>query len=258
MSLPNRPSPQGKKVSLFVTCMIDMMYPGTGLSVVQILEHIGVEVDFPMAQTCCGQPAFNSGYRNEARTVAKQFLKAFADSEVIVAPSGSCVAMVRHDYPTLFADEPELLAQAERIAAITWEFSEYLVDGLGIDNLNLRLPESETYAFHDACHGLRGLGLKDQARRLLGNVENAEIVDLAESDVCCGFGGLFSVKMSAVSNAILTEKMNNIEQSQANTIVTGDVSCLTHINGGLARHDKSKRVRHLADILAEGLPENGD
>ena len=258
MSLPTRPSPQGKKASLFVTCMIDMIYPNTGLSVVQILEHIGIEVDFPMAQTCCGQPAFNSGYQDEARQVAKQFLRAFADAEVIVTPSGSCAAMVRHEYPALFADEPGFLAQAERMASITWEFSEFLVDGLQMDDLNLAFPRVQKFAFHDACHGLRILGLQEQGRRLLGSVENAEIVDLTESDVCCGFGGLFSIKMSAVSNAMLEQKMSNIEQSPANTIVTGDASCLMHMNGGLSRQKKSKRVRHLADVLAEGLPQDAD
>lgn len=257
MSLPERPSPKGKKVSLFVTCIIDMLYPHTGMSVVDILEHIGVEVEFPMAQTCCGQPGFNSGYRDEARQVARQFLRAFADAEVIITPSGSCAAMVRHEYPTLFEDEPEWKAQAQRIASVTWEFSEYLVDGLGIEDLKLTLPTPQTFAIHDACHGLRILGLKDQARTLLNHVDNAEVIDLAESDVCCGFGGLFSIKMAAISNAMLQNKMAAIEDNPGDAIVTGDASCLTHMNGGLQKHNKSKRVRHLADVLVEGLPRHG-
>lgn len=253
MSLPERESPTGKPVSLFVTCMVDMIYPQTGMSVVEILEHLGIQVDFPMAQTCCGQPGFNAGYRNEARQVAEQFLKAFQDAQVIVTPSGSCAAMVRHEYPHLFDDDPQLQAAAQRMASITWEFTEFLVDGLGITDLHARLPEPRTFAFHDACHGMRILGLGDAARTLLGNVENATITELPEADVCCGFGGLFSVKMADVSGAMLQRKMENIDQSAADTILTGDVSCMTHMNGGLSRQDAPKRVRHVADVLAEGV-----
>lgn len=248
-----RPSPKGKKVSLFVTCIIDMIYPQTGFSVVDILEHLGVEVDFPEAQTCCGQPAYNSGYRKEAASVAKQFLKAFQDSEVIVTPSGSCAAMVRHEYPILFADDPIWRSQAERAASITWELTEFLVDGLGIENLHARLPTPQTFAFHDSCHGLRLLGLGKAARTLLQHVENATITDLPEHDMCCGFGGLFAVKMADISGAMLERKIGNIERCDAETIVTGDSSCLTQMNGGLSRQRSQKRVRHIADILAEGL-----
>lgn len=251
-----RPAPKDKPVSLFVTCIVDMIYPDTGMSVVKILEHLGIVVDFPMAQTCCGQPAFNSGYRTEARAVARQFLKAFSDAEVIVTPSGSCCAMIRHEYPALFRDDPSLLAQAERLASITWEFTEYLVDGLGITDLKAQLPAPETFAFHDACHGLRMLGLGEQGRALMGTVVNATIQPLNECDVCCGFGGLFSVKMPDVSNAMLQTKLEHIEASTAQTIITGDASCLTQMNGGLSRRQSNKRVRHIADILADGLQES--
>lgn len=250
-----RPSPKDKRVSLFVTCIVDMIYPDTGMSVVKILEHLGIDVDFPMGQTCCGQPAFNSGYRTEAKNVAKQFLKTFADAEVIVVPSGSCSAMIRHEYPTLFADDPEWQAKAEHAASITWEFTEFLVDGLGITDLNVNLPQQETFAFHDGCHGLRLLGLQNQARILLQNTSNAEITDLNECDVCCGFGGLFAVKMPNVSNAMLQTKIENIEASDAKTIVTGDASCLTQMNGGLSRKQSGKQVRHIADVLASGLED---
>jgi L-lactate dehydrogenase complex protein LldE len=254
-SMLNRASPKNKPISLFVTCIVDVIYPDTGMSVVKILEHLGIEVDFPMAQTCCGQPAFNSGYRSEAKTVAKQFLMAFANAEVIVTPSGSCAAMIRHEYPTLFTNEPEWQSKAEHVASITWEFSEYLVEGLGITDLNLALPNPEKFVFHDGCHGLRLLGLRDSARTLLQNTENAEVSDLNECDVCCGFGGLFAVKMPNVSNAMLQTKIENIETSEAQTIVTGDASCLTQMNGGLSRTQSKKRVRHIADVLAEALPE---
>ncbi len=255
MSLPERPDPKGKRVSLFVTCIVDMIYPQTGLSVVEILEHLGVEVDFPMSQTCCGQPAFNAGHRAESATVAQQFLRAFSESEVIVIPSGSCAAMVRHEYTTLFADDPDWLPWAKRIASRTWEFTEFIVDGLGITDLKLSLPQSQTFAFHDACHGMRQLGLGQAARTLVGNMGNATVSDLRENDVCCGFGGLFSVKMPAISNAMLTHKVENINASAAETIITGDVSCLTQMNGGLSRQRSGKRVRHVADVLADGLKQ---
>lgn len=253
MSTPKRESPVGKRVSLFVTCMVDMIYPQTGMAVVEVLEHLGVDVDFPMAQTCCGQPGFNAGHRSEARQVAEQFLRAFKDAEVIVTPSGSCAAMVRHEYPELFADHPEKRALAERLAANTWEFSEFIVHGLGITDLHARLPEPQSFAIHDACHGLRILGLGDAARILVANVENATLTELPEADVCCGFGGLFSVKMADVSGAMLGRKMENIELADAGTILTGDVSCMTHMNGGLSRQNANKRVRHVADVLAEGV-----
>ena len=254
MALPPRESPKGKVVSLFVTCIVDMVYPGTGMSVVDILEHVGARVVFPPAQTCCGQPAFNSGYRDEARTVARHFFKAFQAAEVIVTPSGSCATMLRHEYPSLFAPEDgELYEQAQRIAGITWEFSEYLVEGLGLVNLDLALPAPESFAMHDACHGLRGLGLGDAARDLLAQLGNAELCELNECEVCCGFGGLFSIKMPALSNAMLRNKIDNINASPAETIVTGDASCMTQMNGGLSRSKSGKRVQHLADVLAKGL-----
>lgn len=252
-ALPERESPVGKRVSLFVTCMVDMIYPQTGMSVVEVLEHLGVEVDFPQGQTCCGQPGFNAGYHDEAREVAKQFLRAFHESEVIVAPSGSCTAMVRHEYPALFEDDPKWHPHAVAAAAKTWEITEFIVEGLGVTDLNAALPEKRSYAIHDACHGLRLLGLGESARTLLTNVENAELEELPEHDKCCGFGGLFSVKMPGVSAAMLQKKMDNINASDAQTILTGDVSCMTHMNGGLSRQNAPKRVQHIVDVLAEGV-----
>lgn len=248
-----RDSPKGKRVSLFVTCMVNMLHPQTGMSVVDVLAHLGIPVDFPLGQTCCSQPAFNAGYRREARQVAIQFIKAFRDAELIVTPSGSCAAMIRHEYPRLFAGDPRRLAEAERLAGITWEFTEFIVDGLGITDLQARLPRPETFAFHDACHGLRLLGLKQAGRTLLGNVANATIIEWDNSETCCGFGGLFSVKMADVSGAMLQKKLDHIEQSGADVIVTGDVSCLTHMNGGLAKQGKTTRVQHVADVLARGI-----
>jgi L-lactate dehydrogenase complex protein LldE len=247
-----RPSPLHKPVSLFVTCIVDMIYPQTGVSVVEILEHVGVEVRFPMAQTCCGQMGFNSGFQGDARAVAKHFLDVFADAEVIVTPSGSCASMVQHYYPELFKDEPEWYDRATWAGSITWEFTEYLVDGLGVTDLGLKMPPTKV-AFHDACHGLRLMGLKGQARQLAENVEGVTVTDLTGADQCCGFGGLFAVKMPEISGSMLKDKVANINASESDVVLTGDASCLTQMNGGLSRHQSSKRVQHIADFLASGL-----
>ncbi|MBX3064811.1 MAG: (Fe-S)-binding protein [Anaerolineae bacterium] len=245
-----RPDPKNKPVSLFVTCIVDMIYPNTGMATVELLERLGVQVDFPMGQTCCGQMGFNAGYRDEARNVAKQFLKAFKDSEVIVSPSGSCTSMVRHFYPQLFADDAALKAEMERIVSITWELGEYLVDGLGVTDVGTTLKKPTKVSIHDACHGLRMSNLKDQPRLLLSNVKNLEVVELSGADQCCGFGGLFAVKMPDVSGAMLKDKVQNIESVEADLIVTGDASCLTQMNGGLSRSKSKKRVVHFAEVLA--------
>ena len=249
----NRESPKGKRASLFATCMVDMLSPFTGMSVVEVLEYLNISIDFPHGQTCCGQPAFNAGYHHEARQVARQFLKTFKSSELIVTPSGSCAAMIRIEYPILFADDPILLAEAKRIASITWEFTEYIVDGLGITNLQGRLPEPKQITFHDSCHGLRLLGLNKAIRILVGNLENSTIIDWDHSETCCGFGGLFSVKMPDVNGAMLQRKLEAIAQSGADIIVTSDISCLTNMNSGLEKQGKQPVVRHIADVLAEGI-----
>ena len=247
-----RPSPKYKPVSLFVTCIVDMIYPGTGVSVVEILEHLGVEVRFPLNQTCCGQPAFNSGFRDDAKTVAKQFLTAFAGAEVIVTPSGSCGSMVRHYYPELFADDPEWRDRANWAALITWEFTEFVVDGLGITDLGAKLSPTKV-AFHNACHGYRLMGLGTQAQALAGKIDGVSVTELKGWDQCCGFGGTFAVKMPEISGAMLNDKVKNINAADADVIVTGDASCLMQMNGGLTRQASPKRVMHIADLLAKGL-----
>lgn len=252
MSDELRPSPLYKPVSLFVTCIIDMIYPHTGVSVVEILEHLGIEVRFPMEQTCCGQPGFNAGFWKDARAVARQFLTAFADAEVIVTPSGSCASMVRHYYPELFKEDPDWRDRATWAASITWEFTEYLVDGLGITDLGAKLPPTKI-AFHDSCHGLRLMHLHDQARELARNIDGVIISEMQGADQCCGFGGLFSVKMPDISGAMLKDKLANIAASDADVIITADSSCLTQISGGLSRNGQNRRVHHIADLLAHGL-----
>ena len=256
-----RPSPRYKPVSLFVTCILDMIYPQTGVSVVKILDHLGIEVHFPLNHTCCGQPAFNSGFHADAKQVAIQFLKAFEGAQVIVCPSGSCASMVRHYYPELFKDDPVWYDKALWASEITWEFTEYLVDGLGVTDLGLSMPPKKV-AFHHACHGYRLLGLGTQAQTLAEGIEGVTVTDLPGADQCCGFGGTFSVKMPEISSAMLNDKVRNINSTDADAIVTGDASCLTQMNGGLSRSNSPHRVIHIADLLAEGLehnaPESGD
>lgn len=255
MILTVREAPQGKPVSLFVTCMVDTLYPEVGISTVKILEHVGLEVDFPQRQTCCGQPGFNGGYWAEARRVADKWLAAFHDAEVIVAPSGSCVAMVRHEYQRLYADEPQKLRKAEKLAGVTWELTEFLVDGLGIRDLGARLPKPQTFAFHDSCHGLRQLKLGQQARTLVRNIEKASVIEMEGHEECCGFGGLFSIKMPDVSEAMLGRKMAHVKACPAQ-VLSLDVSCMANINGGLSKNGANQRVRHVAEIIAEALPDH--
>ncbi len=252
-----RPSVQNKRVSLFVTCIVDMIYPEIGLSTVEILERLGIPVDFPEDQTCCGQLGFNAGYRDDAKAVARHFLTAFKDAEVIVAPSGSCVTMVRHFYPELFKDDSQWYDRAMWAASITWELTEFLVDGLGITDVGAALNRPARFAMHDACHGLRGLGLKEQPRSLLANVKQADVVELSGADQCCGFGGLFAIKMPDVSGAMLNDKVKAIMASEADTIVLCDASCMTQINGGLSRQGCPKRAVHIADVLSGRINGHG-
>lgn len=246
----DRGDPKGKKVSLFVTCIVDMIYPDTGMAMADLFERLGLTVDFPQGQTCCGQMGFNAGYRNEAKSVAKHFIEVFEDSEVIVAPSGSCVSMVRHFYPELFADDPVWHDRMQGIITKTWELTEFLVDGLGITDVGTTLGQPVKVAIHDACHGLRMMGLQKQPRALLQHVGNLELCDLAGADQCCGFGGLFAIKMPEISGAMLNDKMSAIDGSAADLIVTCDASCLTQMNGGLSRKQSTKRVVHIAEVLA--------
>lgn len=250
----HRPSPRHKPVALFVTCMVDMIYPDVGKATVRLLDHLGVPVSFPTGQTCCGQPAFNGGFHDSARPVARQFLRAFRTAEVIAVPSGSCASMIRHYYPQLFADDATLYPLAVQIASRTWELSEYLVDGLGIDDFGIERPAVRV-GFHDACHGLRLSGLHEQARRLVANVGGVQVVDLPNADACCGFGGLFSVKMPAISAAMLKDKLEGI--ADIDLLLTGDCGCIAQIDGGLRRisADDPRRVpvQHIAEFIADGL-----
>lgn len=239
-----------KTVQLFVTCLVDNFFPDVGFAVVKILEELGLQVEFPQAQTCCGQPAFNGGFWDDARAMARYTLDVLTQSDApIVIPSGSCADMIIHHYPELLAGDAVYAAKAKDVAGRTYEFSQFLVDILGVTDLHACAGGCLTY--HASCHGLRGMGLREQPRQLLNHVEGVEFKELPESEACCGFGGLFAVKMGDISGAILQRKLDNIEATGADTVVGGDVSCLMHIAGGLRRRGSKVRVKHLAEVLAE-------
>lgn len=236
------------KVNLFITCLVDQLCPEVGVATVEVLEKAGCEVTFDERQTCCGQPAFNTGYRKEARKFAEKFIEIFesSDADAIVSPSGSCVAMVKH-FHELFPKDKKWRDRAEKIAEKTHELSSFLVNVLQKENFGAKLSGKITW--HDACHALRDLGLKNEPRKLLQNVENAAFVELNGSDECCGFGGTFSVKYPEISNAILDKKIENIEASGADFVVACDSSCLMQIGGKLSRNGSKIKPKHIAEIL---------
>ena len=238
------------RVNLLVTCLVDRFFPDTGMAVVEVLERLGLQVECPDAQTCCGQPAFNAGYLEEARALARHTIDLLSTTDgPIVVPSGSCGDMVIHQYEALFRDDPVYLARTHAVASRTFELTQFLVDVMGVSEVGAAVRSTLTY--HACCHGLRGLNVREQPLALLSSISGAEICPLAESDVCCGFGGLFSVKMADVSSAMLDRKLDRIEESGADTVVVTDVSCGMHMAGGLRRRGSPIRVRHLADVIAE-------
>ena len=237
------------KVSLFVTCLVDQFFPEVGMSVVSILRKLGVEVDFPAEQTCCGQPAFNSGFSVEARELAKRFIEIFEKSEYIVAPSGSCSSMVRVFYPELFANEPDWHKRAESLASRTYEFTEFLVDVLKVEDVGAAYHGS--IALHQSCHLLRELNVRSEPQCLLRGVKGIELVELERSEVCCGFGGLFSIKYPHISGSVLQDKIDSIEKSGADVVVASDAGCLMHIAGGLSRQGSAATTMHIAELLAK-------
>jgi L-lactate dehydrogenase complex protein LldE len=235
-------------VQLFVTCIVDTLYPETGEAVVRVLERAGARVRFPSGQTCCGQPAFNAGLRPQARQMAENTIQVFeAAPGPVVMPSGSCCGMVRHGYPELFADDPDWLPRARALAGRTYEFTEFLVDFLGVTDLGARFPGDLTY--HPSCHLLRDLGVSDQPRRLLQSVREANIVDLPHAEECCGFGGLFSIEHPQISAAMASRKVENIRASGASLVVACDAGCISNINGSLHRLGHSQRALHIAEVL---------
>ncbi len=243
------------KASLFITCLGDQLFPEVGLSVVRVLRHLGCEVDFPEAQVCCGQPAFNSGYRDEARVVARALLDAFEASEYVVSPSGSCTAMIHHYYEELFQGDPQRLAQARQFRQKTYEFSQFLRRMLGVTRLTARFPESVTY--HASCHGSRLLGARDEPLELLNLVRGIELRPLERCEDCCGFGGTFSVKLSDLSAAMADEKVSHVVETGARYLVGTDMGCLMNIAGRVQRRHIAVEVLHLAQLLERALA-NGE
>ncbi|MGP4112682.1 (Fe-S)-binding protein [Streptomyces sp. 4N509B] len=242
------------RVALFVTCVNDTLYPRTGQAVVTLLERLGVRVEFPMGQSCCGQPQFNTGYRREAEPLLRRFARAFDGYDHIVTPSGSCAAMVRDNYPRIgrrAAAEGrggELAEAAASVVPRTVELSEFLVDVLGVVDVGAYYPHSVTY--HPTCHGLRMLRLADRPRRLLEHVRGLELIELPGAEECCGFGGTFAVKNAAVSAAMGADKARHVTETGAEAVCTVDNSCQMHIGGTLARAGSTVRPVHLAEILA--------
>jgi L-lactate dehydrogenase complex protein LldE len=234
------------KVSLFVTCLADQWFPEVGASTVRVLRRLGCEVDFPAAQTCCGQPCFNGGFTAEARAIARHMLDVFKESEHVVAPSGSCVAMVKH-FPELFSDDAELERRARELATKTWELAQFLVHVLGRDDVGARFPHRAT--FHPSCHASRLLGARDEPLRLLAHVQGLELVPLERAEDCCGFGGLFSVKLPDVSGAMVAEKCGRVVATNAEYVIGGDMGCLVNIAGALSRRGSKVEAIHLAQVL---------
>jgi L-lactate dehydrogenase complex protein LldE len=235
-------------IALFIPCLVDAVYPEVGEAMVAVLARLGLPVTYPPDQTCCGQPAFNAGYLPEARVAAKRFIKIFESADVIVCPSGSCTAMVRRHYPALLKADENWSRRARRVGEKIFEFSEYLVDVLGKEDLGARYAGTVTY--HDSCHLLRSLGIHDQPRRLISRVAGARFVELHDSDRCCGFGGAFSVTYPEISTALVAEKVANILASGADTVIGADMGCLMNIEGRLSRMGSSVRVMHIAQLLS--------
>jgi L-lactate dehydrogenase complex protein LldE len=236
------------RVSLFIPCFVDQLSPQVGLDVVRVLRRIGYEVDFPEAQTCCGQPAFNTGYWDEARPLAEKFVRVFSGAEIVVCPSGSCTTMVRAFYPELLAGN-RLHDEAVKLGQRVYEFAEFLVKVAKINDVGASFPHKVTY--HDSCHGLRELHLKQEGRELLKHVRGLELVEMPYSEDCCGFGGTFATKYPMISAAMGDTKAGNIEKSGAEYVTAGDGSCLMHIEGILRRKNSTARTIHLASILAQ-------
>ena len=234
-------------VALFITCLGDVFYPEVGEATVRVLRRLGVQVDFPPAQTCCGQPAFNAGFRAQARAVAQHQLEVLAPYDHVVVPSGSCTAMFRVFYPELFAGDPELEAQASALAARTYEFSEFLVRVLGVDEVGA--VYAGKVAYHASCHLLRELGVAEPPHRLLQAVRGIRVTPMDLEAQCCGFGGTFAVKYPDISDAMLKKKIESLKRAGADTLVSCDAGCLMHIAGRLHRQGDAIRVMHLAELL---------
>jgi L-lactate dehydrogenase complex protein LldE len=239
--------PQPVHVGLFVTCLVDLFRPSVGFAAIKLLEDAGCAVDVP-SQTCCGQPAFNSGDRQTAKQIAERVIAAFAPCDYVVVPSGSCAGMIARHFPELFSNDPNMAQKANALADKTHELVSFLTDVLGIDTVSARFPGAVTY--HDSCSGLRELGIRTQPRKLLASIEGLTLVEMKDSDVCCGFGGTFAIKYGEISNAIVLQKAEHVVASGAPTLLAGDLGCLMNMAGRLSRSGQTVAVRHIAEVLA--------
>ena len=236
------------KVGLFVTCLVDLFRPSVGFAAVKLLERAGCRVAVPRLQTCCGQPAYNSGDRADSRAIARQVIAAFDGYDYLVAPSGSCAGMIRGHYPGLFDDEPEMARRAHMLAGRTYELVSFLRDLCGIETVDARYDGTVTY--HDSCSGLRELSIRDQPRVLLKSVSGLTLIELPGEETCCGFGGVFCVKYPDISNRMVDDKAAAIEGAGADMLLAGDMGCLLNMAGKLKRRGASVQVRHVAEVLA--------
>ena len=235
------------RADLFVTCIIDQLFPDVGVSAVRVLRRLGAEVGFPEGQTCCGQAVYNSGYTREARELATKTLHEFRNSEYVVVPSGSCSAMMRVFYLDLFEDDPAMLARAEAFAAKVYEFSEFLTKVLEVDDPGV--VGSGSAVFHPGCHLMREMEVREPPQALLRAVPGLEIRELRNAETCCGFGGSFSVKLPHISEGMLADKVASVRESGADSLVSCDMSCLMHIGGALRRQAPEIQIRHIAQVL---------
>ncbi|OZU88047.1 Fe-S oxidoreductase [Virgibacillus indicus] len=234
------------KVSFFITCMCDIVTPEVGKHAVEVLERLGCEVDFPAAQTCCGQPAFNSGYLEDSKESMKQMIRAFKDSEYVVGPSGSCVGMLR-EYPKIFKDDPQWERPAKELASKSFELTQFIVDVLGIEDVAAEFNGRVTY--HPSCHMTRILGVKEAPLKLLKNVKGIDLIELPIKEDCCGFGGTFAVKNSVISGEMAKEKSQHVSETRAEYLIGGDMACLLNIGGMMQREGKYVQIKHIAEIL---------
>jgi L-lactate dehydrogenase complex protein LldE len=241
------------RVALFVTCLVDLIRPSVGFAAVKLLEAAGCSVEVPTNQTCCGQPAYNSGDRRTAQALARQTIEACDACDYVVAPSGSCAGMLKAHYPELLADDPAWRDRAVAFGGKVHELMSFLVDVQGLTGVRQTLTARATY--HDSCSGLRELGIKDQPRKLLASVEGLEVVEMADCEVCCGFGGTFSVKYGDISNAMVEKKCANITETDADLVLAGDLGCLLNMAGKLKRDGAREKARHVAEVLAGELSD---
>lgn len=236
------------RVAIFVTCIVDQVFPRVGLAMADVLERTGYSIDFREQQTCCGQPAFNSGYRAEAAQVAGHFIRTFRDADFVVVPSGSCTAMITHHFFDIFPRDAAMHEEAEYLAPRVWEFSRFLTEVAKVDDVGAKFDETVTY--HDSCHALRELHIKDAPRRLLRKVRGLTLKEMSVAEECCGFGGTFSIKFPEVSGGMARTKIDSIHQTGASTVVSIDSSCLMQLQGALSRAGSKVRTMHLAEVLA--------